>query len=121
MKYWREKAHESLESATDEFNKKRLSFAVNRIYYACFYILTAVFLERNKTFRTHKGLRAALHKNLIKEGVIDQKWGKFFDEVFESRQRGDYIPIANFESAQVESYLKQAREFVEEVNRLLMP
>jgi len=80
-----------------------------------------VVLETNKTFRIHKGLRAALHKNLIKEGVIDQKWGKFFDEVFESRQRGDYIPIANFESAQVESYLKQAREFLEEVNGLLRP
>ena len=119
VRYWLQKAHESLESADDEYKSGRLSFAVNRIYYACFYALTAVFRDRDKTFRKHKGLRAALHKDLIKGGVIDQHWGKFFDELFESRQRGDYMPIVIFEPAQVEEYLKQATQFVEEMKRLI--
>jgi len=58
-------------------------------------------------------------EDLIKGGVIDQHWGKFFDEVFESRQRGDYMPIVIFEPAQVEEYLKQATQFVEEMKRLI--
>ena len=36
ISYWLEKAQESLAAAQDEMTACRLSFAVNRIYYACF-------------------------------------------------------------------------------------
>ncbi|MBW1949837.1 MAG: HEPN domain-containing protein [Deltaproteobacteria bacterium] len=120
VRYWFEKARESLESARDEYRSGRLSFAMNRIYYACFYALTGVFQDRNKTFKKHKGLRSALHRDLVKGGIIDAQWGKFFDEVFESRQRGDYMPIAVFESAQVEESLEEARQFLNEMEKLIV-
>lgn len=90
IKYWFEKAHESLESARSEYANGRLSFAVNRIYYACYYALSALLRDRGKIFKRHKGLRSALHRDLVKKGIIEERWGKFFDDVFESRQRGDY-------------------------------
>lgn len=33
----------------------RLSFDVNRIYYACFYAVSAVLLERNLEFKNIQG------------------------------------------------------------------
>ena len=84
VKYWLEKAHESLESARNEYGDGRLSFAMNRIYYACFYALTAVFRDKDKVFRKHKGLRSALHRDLVKSGIIADRWGRFFDEAFDA-------------------------------------
>ncbi|MBT3255803.1 MAG: HEPN domain-containing protein [Deltaproteobacteria bacterium] len=43
--YWLEKAHESLQSARSEYESGRLSFAMNRLYYAAFYALTALFRD----------------------------------------------------------------------------
>jgi uncharacterized protein len=63
--YWLEKAHESLKSARSEYESCRLSFAMNRIYYAAFYALTALFSDRGCVFKKHKGLRSALHRDLI--------------------------------------------------------
>ena len=44
--YWVEKAMDSLDSAYDDLKANRLSFSVNRIYYACFYTISAVLLKK---------------------------------------------------------------------------
>ena len=46
INYWITKAKEALDSASDEFKAKKLSFAVNRIYYGCFYIVYALLLKK---------------------------------------------------------------------------
>jgi len=50
VKYWFEKAQESIDAAQDEMKANRLSFAVNRIYYASFYAVSAVLLKENLEF-----------------------------------------------------------------------
>ncbi len=58
VRYWLGKAQEALESAKSEYKAGRLSFAINRIYYACFYAVSAVLRERGKKFKKHKGVAA---------------------------------------------------------------
>lgn len=120
VKYWFEKAHESLESARNEYENGRLSFAVNRIYYACFYALTAVLRDRGSMFKRHKGLRSALHRDLVKNGIVKERWGKFFDDLFESRQRGDYTPMVTFERDQVEEFLQESEHFLTEMKKIVL-
>ena len=120
VRYWFEKAYEALESAKNEYEDGRLSFAMNRIYYTCYYALTAVFRDQDKMFKKHKGLRSALHRDLIRNGIIEDRWGKFFDVVFEARQRGDYIPMVTFERTQLEDFLQQAEQFLKEMERLII-
>jgi len=62
-----EKAHESLAAGRSEYRSGRLTTAVRNLYYACFYSLTALLLEKGRSFKKHTGVKAALHKNLIKE------------------------------------------------------
>jgi uncharacterized protein (UPF0332 family) len=120
IKYWMEKARESLESAESEYLAGRLSPAVNRVYYACFYAVSAVMQNQGKTFKKHKAVRSALHRDLVKTGLLDVSWGHFYEDVFDSRQRGDYQPIVNFEPEQVKELLDQAKGFVGEMEKLLI-
>ncbi len=76
--YWMKKSAEALESAHSELKAGRLDFAVNRAYYACFYAASAVLLKMGKKFVKHSGLRGAVHRELVKTGLIDRKWGKVF-------------------------------------------
>jgi len=118
-RYWVEKAEDSLSAAEDELKAGRLSFSVNRIYYACFYIVSAVLLRRKLKFSKHSGVRSAFHQYLVKSGQVSHKHGQLYDELFEARQRGDYIELVRFEKQQVEGWLKQARSFVEAVKSLI--
>ena len=117
--YWSEKASEALSSAKAEFTAGRHSFAVNRAYYACFYALSSVLLGEDLKFVKHSGVRAALHRRLVKTGRLQAGWGRFYDRVFENRQRGDYQELVTFEAEQVAETIEQARGFVAEMRRML--
>jgi len=119
IRYWTEKAEDSLEAAADELNAGRLSFSVNRIYYACFYIVSAVLFQENLRFKKHSGVRAAFHQHFVKQGLINLEYGQFYDEIFEARQRGDYIELVSFEKKQINEWLQKARGFVKRVKTLI--
>jgi uncharacterized protein len=58
--------------------------------------------QKELKFKKHSGVRAAFHKNFVKTGLISQEYGQFYDEIFEARQRGDYIELVRFEKEQIE-------------------
>ncbi|MCL4456338.1 MAG: HEPN domain-containing protein [Nitrospirae bacterium] len=119
IRYWFEKSHESLDAARDELKAGRLSFSVNRIYYSCFYAVSAILLQEKLRFKKHSGVRAAFHQHLVKSGKVSREHGKLYDELFEARQRGDYIELVSFEKEQVEDWLEQACRFIEVIKLLI--
>lgn len=119
IEYWMEKAKESLSSARSEQNAGRFVFAINRAYYGCFYSASAVLLKRGEKFSKHSGVRAALHRSLVKTGEIDKRWGKFYDLIFNSRQRGDYQELISFSPEEAEELISEAERFVDEMANLL--
>jgi uncharacterized protein (UPF0332 family) len=119
VRYWVDKAIDSLASSENELESGRFSFAVNRIYYACFYAASAVLLQKRLRFQKHSGVRAAFHQHIIKPGIISKEYGKFYDEIFEARQRGDYVELVRFEKEQIEGWLKKGRLFVETMKSLV--
>lgn len=119
VNYWIQKARDSLDAAGDELKAGRLSFSVNRIYYACFYVVSAALLQKRLKFKKHSGVRAGFHKHFVKPGLVNCEHGQFYDELFEARQRGDYIELIEFEKRQVENWLQKAKEFVVTLNSLI--
>lgn len=117
--YWLEKSSEALESAKAELAADRCSFAVNRVYYACFYATSAVLLAEGEKFVKHSGVRGALHRSLVRTGRLPRELGRFYDRIFENRQRGDYQELVIFEAEQVTSMVDEGKKFVEEMRRLL--
>jgi uncharacterized protein len=113
IQYWYEKAQESLASAKREFEAESLTFAMNRIYYAAFYAVSALLMSHNLSFKKHSGVRAAFHQKFVKSGPIETKWGKFYDRVFEDRQEGDYVVFISFDKAYVKGQLTECALFLD--------
>jgi hypothetical protein len=117
--YWWSKALESRASAGREFEAGSYAFAMNRLYYAVFYAVSAVLLGRQQSFKKHSGVRAAFHRQFIKTGVLDMKWGRLYDQLFEDRQEGDYVVFVAFEREYVRAQLERCVEFLDELRMLL--
>ena len=56
---------------------------------------------------------------MSKETMI-QFWGKYYDWLFENRQKADYRPLVQFDPEQVQEILDQSEAFVKELERLLI-
>jgi uncharacterized protein (UPF0332 family) len=112
VRYWWSKAEESLASAQREVEAGAFAFAMNRVYYAAFYAVSAALLDRQTSFKKHSGVRAAFHAEFIKKGLLDSDWGKFYDQLFEDRQEGDYVALIDFERDYVFNQLARCRDFL---------
>ncbi len=112
VRYWWSKAEESLTSAQREFEAEAFAFAMNRLYYSAFYAVSAALLDKQISFTKHSGVRAAFHREFVKKGILDSNWGKFYDQLFEDRQEGDYVALTEFESEYVHSQLVRCRDFL---------
>lgn len=119
--YWIEKSDESMASASDEFKAQRWSISINRAYYACFYSLSALLLSEGHSFSKHSGVRGALHRLYVRENKIPAEQGRFYDWLFDSRQRADYQELVVFEREQVEVILEGAASFITQIRELLPP
>ena len=93
---------------------------VNRVYYVAFHAVCAALLERQLPTTKHSGVRAAYHRELIKPGLLDVHWAKFYDRLFNDRQEGDYVALVSFEPEYVKAQLEQCRQFLVAL-RPLMP
>jgi uncharacterized protein (UPF0332 family) len=109
---WREKAKESLASAELELSAGHANFAVNRLYYACFYAVTALLVRDGKQFARHSAVLSEFGRTYIKLGRIEARWHKFYQKLFADRQEGDYIPTATFEASDVSTRIQKAHEFI---------
>ncbi len=91
VRYWMDKARRSLNAARREFEEQNYDFCANRLYYAVFYAVSAVLILQGKSFKKHSGVRAALHRDLIKPGIIPEEYGTLYDALLRDREEIDYI------------------------------
>lgn len=108
-----DRARESCEEAELLLDAAKTNAAVNRLYYACFYAVSAALLQQGLSSPKHTGVRALFHRRLVKPGIVSTELGKFFDLVFNNRQKGDYSDFVRFDLETVRLWLGQARTFVE--------
>lgn len=64
--------------------------AANRMYYACYYMTSALLLKKGITAHTHSGVIGMFGMHFIKPGDVSAELGKFYSKLFELRQSGDY-------------------------------
>ena len=83
----------------------------------CSYEQTEV--EEGRSFKKHTAVKAALHKDLIRAGILEPNWGKFYNKIFDSRHEGDYQPLRVFEAEEVKMFLDEGADLIANMENLL--
>jgi uncharacterized protein (UPF0332 family) len=119
VRYRLERAYETLDEAKVLFEAGHINTYVNRLYYACFYAISALLISRRESTSKHGYLRSLFHKEFIKTGLLPIESGKHFDLLFQSRQKGDYSDYITFEADEVKDWLDKTRDFVGQIKDYL--
>jgi uncharacterized protein (UPF0332 family) len=110
--YRREKAAETLENAKVSLEKKHLFSAVNRVYYALFYEISALLKTKNLSSPKHSGIRALFNQHFVKTGIVEVEIGKFYSDMFVFRQKGDYEDFIYFKENDVKEWILMAEKYI---------
>lgn len=88
--------------------------AMNRMYYACFYVVSALLLSENiDGVKTHEGVRQMFGKYFVVTGKFPKEWGRFYTIVYNNRSEADYEDFKNFDLATVKEFYPQVCKFVD--------
>jgi uncharacterized protein (UPF0332 family) len=92
----------------------------NRLYYACFYMTSALLIKNNHVAQTHSGVIHLFGLNFIRTELISKEAGKIYSKLFEIRQTGDYDDLFNLSEEDVKPLISLANNFINELDSLII-
>ncbi len=116
---YRNKSHAAIENVTFLLEYKKLTLAVNQIYYGMFYMLSAIAIQDGFTTSKHKQLIGWFNQTYIKSCLLDRKYSKMIQRAFESRMEGDYNALSSFSQQEVEEAFAEMQEVIAAIEKLL--
>ena len=93
--------------------------AVNRLYYACYYIVSAVLLQFNVQVHTHSGVRQMFGLHLVQTGKISRELAKFYTDLFDKRQTGDYDDFVTYNEQTLDEMIPLAIELINQIEIII--
>lgn len=117
--YRLERARETLKEADVLLKHGHVNSYVNRLYYACFYAVSALLLTKDLSSVKHSGLRALFHREFVKPGIVSTELAELYDTLFRSRQKSDYADFVRFDVNEVKPWYNDVGEFVEVIERVI--
>jgi len=119
ISYRLERAAESVEAARLMLDNALPTSAMNRIYYAMFYAVQAVLITKNASFSKHGQVKGYFNKEFVHKGFFSVQWGKIYNQVFEYRQKFDYVDFEVPTIDVINEFVQHAEDFIGEVKSFL--
>ncbi|HLP60681.1 MAG TPA: HEPN domain-containing protein [Candidatus Deferrimicrobium sp.] len=120
IQYRVQRAAQTLNEARTAMDNNSLPLAENRIYYAIFYIVSALALKFDFSTSKHSTLRGWFNQMFLKSMAIDISFGKTYSAAFEKRQKADYDDFVSFTPEEVSIDIENAQKFVEQIKTMIL-
>lgn len=119
VNYRIKRANETLQEVHVLIQHALWNAAVNRLYYACFYAVTALLITHKIHTQSHAGARQMFGLHFIKTKSIPRHLGRFYAILFDMRQSGDYEDFVEYSENDVLSLLEPAESLISYIQYLI--
>jgi len=113
------KAKETMSEVYGNIQLKYWRTVANRLYYACFFAVSALLVKNGHTAHSHTGVITQLGLHFVKNGLISKEQGRFFKELFYLRQDGDYDDWFEINEQDVMPLIDPAEKLIAEIEKLI--
>lgn len=119
VNYRYQRSVDTMREAEVMFREGFYNAAVNRLYYACYYAVSAVLLQKGIQANTHSGIKTMFALHIVATGEIPEEIASTYFTLFEKRQSGDYDDFIFFTRDTTQEIMDQAAVFIAMVGELL--
>ncbi len=113
------RAKEALDEAKGNIKMGFWRTSVNRLYYACYYAVSALLVKNGHSTRTHSGVIAMFGLHFVTKGIIPMEQGKLYKNLFEKRQSSDYDEWITIEEKDVIPFIAPVEQFINTIEKLI--
>lgn len=119
IQYRLDRADETLKEVEILANESHYNAAANRLYYACYYAVSALLVANGYNAQSHAGSKILLGLHFVSKGLLSNEYGKTFSRLFEIRHSGDYDDFVYCDKEMIDEYTPKAKEFINAIKALL--
>lgn len=119
IKFRIEKAYKSLNEAKAVAALGFWNLCGNRLYYATYYMASALLLDNGISAKSHAGTIHLLGQKIIHTGLLDKSCGRLLSRLYELRQSGDYDDMFDATEQEVKPYIQKAETFIKDMESLI--
>jgi uncharacterized protein (UPF0332 family) len=112
-------AEESLKEARILTQASLWRGAINRAYYAMFYVVLALAVIKQQPTSKHSGVLAFFDRDYVRTGIFPKELSRYLHFAFERRQNSDYGEVFTANQEEADQAIVEAEEFVEKVKDYL--
>lgn len=113
------RAEETLQEAALLVTESHFNAAINRLYYACFYAVSAFLVKKGIAAASHAGVKTMFNLHIISKGVLPIEYGKTFSRLFEIRHSGDYDDFIYCDQEMYDTFAPKAKDLVNAIKVLI--
>lgn len=115
-------ARKLLPEIKDHIERGYYNTAMNRMYYACFYAVSALLLHTEiDGIKSREGVRQMFGKHFILTHIIPKEWGHFYTIIYNNRTAADYEDFKNYDLAEVQEMYPKVCTFIELIYSTIFP
>ena len=119
VKFRLEKANETFAEILILIENKFYRTAANRLYYACYYAVSALLVKDGHTARFHNGVFSVFGREFVVAGIISKEQNRLYRNLFNLRQGGDYGDWFEVKEEDVKDFIAPAEQFINTIENLI--
>ena len=116
--YW-DRCYRTLADADNAISTESWNMAANRLYYAVFYAVSALFVKDGCPIKSHRGAKALLGKQYVVTGKIDKETSRIFSQLETLRDMADYDVVFQATKEEIMDFRPQADDFIAAIKKLM--
>jgi uncharacterized protein (UPF0332 family) len=113
-----ERAYTALEQAKLNLTLNCLEVTANRLYYAAYYVVSALLIANKIPAHSHEGNVTQFGLHFVKTGKVDREEGKLLSHLLTMRLKGDYSDRFGLTGADVLPYIEPTEAFIKKIAEL---
>lgn len=117
--YRLENAQNTLAEVQSHIGNGFYNTAVNRMYYACFYAVSALLIANGIQVKSHEGVRQQLGLHFVLTGKISKELGQFYGLLFSKRTAGDYEDFLTHNKETADALYPRCVEFISQISAIV--
>ena len=115
LAYYLERATTTHQDALLLAEHESWASCVNRLYYACFYAVTALLERHQYDTAKHTGVRSLFNQHFIHPGIVPA----VYNQLFTRRHHSDYLEFYVPDAGEIRPWLGQTQDFIHFIENLL--
>lgn len=114
------KSDETLEDARLNRSQARWNTTANRLYYALFHAITALFVSDGIPVHSHNGMKIRFGKEYVLTGLATDEEGKLLSQMETMRERADYDATFQATQALIDERFYAVENMIQHIKELVI-